>query len=88
MFMYSMFVSDKLSAILDQGDASKFADKLFDFMDGYRGSSRSGRSRKRKVLLIVIRTVPVTNMFDTAVQYKLLCWNNAVLLHNGARQVI
>ncbi len=43
-------VADKLSGILEHADASKFADKLFDLTDGFKGSSRHSRSsRKRKV---------------------------------------
>ncbi len=46
--------TDKLSGILEHGDASKFAEKLFDLMDGYKGSSKHSRSsRKRKAIAFV-----------------------------------
>ncbi|XP_046561632.1 LOW QUALITY PROTEIN: U4/U6 small nuclear ribonucleoprotein Prp3-like [Haliotis rubra] len=39
---------DKLTAMLDTGQASKFVDKVFSVWEDYRSSNKHGRTKKRK----------------------------------------
>ena len=47
---------DKMATILDDSQAGKFTDKLFNCLDDYRSSSRHSRSRKRKVCYMMLYT--------------------------------
>ena len=45
-----LFILDKLLAILDEKQAPEFAEKLFNVWDDYKNSSKTHRTKKRKVL--------------------------------------